>query len=164
MAVLLVVLSAPRASVAVKIGDITHLQGCRTNKLIGMGFVVGLKGTGDGGKYLPTMRLLAQGYKNFGIPVLTLDELKNAKNVAVVERWPYRGEGLVRGCFSLRQIIVCTPELIKAIIQLADEHDTMVQTHLAEGTYEIDFSKEHYDARPPGPAVHGPVSWNGSCP
>ena len=71
-----------------------------------------------------------------------------AKNLAVVEQWPFRGDGLVRGCFSLRQIIVCTPELIKAIVQLADEHDTMVQTHLAEGTYEIDFSKEQYNARP----------------
>ena len=43
-------LSAPSA-LAVKIGDITHLQGTRTNRLEGMGLVVGLPGTGDGGRY-----------------------------------------------------------------------------------------------------------------
>lgn len=69
---------------AVKIGDITHLQGTRTNKLIGMGLVVGLSGTGDGGKHAPSMRALAQLHSRFANPITTLDELKNVKNVAIV--------------------------------------------------------------------------------
>ncbi len=47
-AALIVGLVAP-AAVAVKIGDITHLQGSRVNRLVGYGLVVGLAGTGDGG-------------------------------------------------------------------------------------------------------------------
>jgi len=68
-----------------KIGDITHLQGARTNKLMGIGLVVGLPGTGDGGKYAPTIRSLAALQRKFASPVITLDELKNAKNVAIVQ-------------------------------------------------------------------------------
>ena len=79
-------LAVPSSVLAVpKVGDITHLQGSRTNKLMGLGLVVGLPGTGDGGKYAPTMRSLAALQKKFANPVLTLDELKNAKNVAIVQ-------------------------------------------------------------------------------
>ena len=76
-------LAAP-ASVAVKVGDITHLQGTRSNKITGFGLVVGLKGTGDGGKFAPTVRPLAALYKRFANPVSALDELKDVKNVAIV--------------------------------------------------------------------------------
>lgn len=81
-----VLLAVPSTAPAVpKVGDITHLQGSRTNKLMGLGLVVGLPGTGDGGKYAPTMRSLAALQKKFANPVLTLDELKAAKNVAIVQ-------------------------------------------------------------------------------
>lgn len=69
---------------AIKIGDITHLQGTRTNRLVGMGLVVGLPGTGDGGKYEAAMRPLAQLHARFANPVSSLAELKNARNVAIV--------------------------------------------------------------------------------
>ncbi len=75
----------PARAPAVKIGDITHLQGCRPNRIVGFGLVVGLNGTGDGGKFAPTMRSLAQLYQSFRISAVSLDELKNAKNVAIVE-------------------------------------------------------------------------------
>ena len=69
---------------AVRIGDVTHIKGQRTNQLNGMGLVVGLAGTGDGGKYLPAIRPLAAMLTQFANPVLSMDELKNARNVAVV--------------------------------------------------------------------------------
>lgn len=69
---------------AVKIGDITHLQGARENTLVGMGLVVGLNGTGDGGKFAPAMRALAQLHGKFANPVNSLEELKDVKNVAIV--------------------------------------------------------------------------------
>lgn len=78
-------LSGPAVLAVPKIGDITHLQGSRTNKLTGMGLVVGLQGTGDGGKYAPTIRALASLHKKFASPVITLDEMKDAKNVAIVQ-------------------------------------------------------------------------------
>ncbi len=70
---------------AVKVGDITSLQGSRTNRLVGMGLVVGLNGTGDGGKYEPVIRPLAQLYARFANPITSTEELKNAKNVAIVQ-------------------------------------------------------------------------------
>ncbi len=83
--VVLIVLALPATAAAVKIGDITHLQGTRSNKLTGMGLVMGLKSTGDGGKFAPALRSLSRLYKNYGIEATTLEELKNAKNVAIVE-------------------------------------------------------------------------------
>jgi flagellar P-ring protein precursor FlgI len=80
---LLLWLDLPRAE-AVRIGDIARLKGRRTNKLVGLGLVVGLKGTGDGGQYLPAIRPLASLLKRFNDPVFGLEELKDAKNVAVV--------------------------------------------------------------------------------
>jgi len=72
------------AAEAVKGADITHLQGQRENHLISIGLVVGLNGTGDGGKFVPAIRPLAAFLQHFGNPVMSIDELKNAKNVALV--------------------------------------------------------------------------------
>ncbi len=69
---------------AVKISDITHYQGTRTNRLTGMGLVVGLNGTGDGGQYLPVMRPLMQFYKRMAMPVASPEEFKDVDNVAIV--------------------------------------------------------------------------------
>ncbi|MCG3179010.1 MAG: Flagellar P-ring protein [Phycisphaerae bacterium] len=74
----------PAAVQAVKIDDICRLKGQRTNRLLGMGLVVGLAGTGDGGKYLPAIRPLAAMLSKFANPVLTPAELKNANNIALV--------------------------------------------------------------------------------
>src|SRR3954466_8471330 len=70
------------------IGDVCRVKGQEENILHGMGIVAGLKGTGDGDSK-PTQRALAQmmeimarvGPAPSG---LKLDELKNAKNVALV--------------------------------------------------------------------------------
>lgn len=83
--VLAAIVMLPASAQAVKIGDITHLQGSRNNRLTGMGLVMGLKGTGDGGKYIPAMRSLGRLYKNYGIDAASLDELKSTKNVAIVQ-------------------------------------------------------------------------------
>ena len=69
---------------AVKIADITRLDGARTNLLLGQGLVVGLKGTGDGGAFLPAVRPLAALLSKFSDPS-TVTELTNASNVAIVQ-------------------------------------------------------------------------------
>lgn len=79
LAVLLVTAQAH----AVRIADITRLGGQRTNVLTGMGLVVGLKGTGDGGKHEPSINMLAQMLAKMGNPVTPAD-LNDAKNVAIV--------------------------------------------------------------------------------
>jgi len=66
------------------IKSICRLKGQEENTLHGMGLVVGLKGTGDGGAFLPTMRSLAMTMQLMGKPVQAPAELKDAKNVALV--------------------------------------------------------------------------------
>lgn len=68
----------------VRVQDIARLQGQRTNKIMGYGLVVGLSGTGDGGKNEHTMRALMAMHRKFHQPVLGAEELKNANNVALV--------------------------------------------------------------------------------
>src|SRR6186713_1560604 len=74
---------APRPALAVKVADITRLGGQRPNVLTGLGLVVGLKGTGDGGDYLPAIKPLAGMLSKFANPT-TVKELGNVDNVALV--------------------------------------------------------------------------------
>lgn len=78
---LLLLTAAPVS--AVKVADITRMSGQRSNVLTGMGLVVGLKGTGDGGKFAPAIRPLATMLRKFNNNV-NVEELTNAQNVAVV--------------------------------------------------------------------------------
>ena len=80
--ILLCVLLAPWAH-AVKIADITRLSGQRSNVLTGLGLVYGLKGTGDGGDFLPAIKPLAAMLSKYANPA-TVRELANAQNVALV--------------------------------------------------------------------------------
>ncbi len=68
---------------AARIADVTRLGNQRTNVITGWGLVFGLKGTGDGGKFLPAMRPLAEMLKRYGNPASVI-ELGNANNVAIV--------------------------------------------------------------------------------
>lgn len=83
-----------------------------------------------------------------GVPdamLMTTDEAYK-RNVELVRRW--QGEELVRGWLSLRQIIVCSPELIKAMGAAARDLGVKIHTHLAEGTYEVDYALEKFGKRP----------------
>lgn len=68
---------------AVKIADITRIGGQRSNILTGLGLVYGLKGTGDGGSFLPMIRPLAKTLSNLADPSSAAD-LGNVSNVAAV--------------------------------------------------------------------------------
>ena len=69
---------------SVQIQDVVRLKGSETSKLVGMGLVVGLAGTGDGGKYLPTIRTLAKITQTFIDESTVPADVKDSKNVAVV--------------------------------------------------------------------------------
>ena len=75
---------ARAADVIARVGDVTHLKGQRVNRLVGMGLVVGLNGTGDGDAYASAMRPLAEALRKFSNPVQGSDDLKNTKNIAIV--------------------------------------------------------------------------------
>ena len=68
---------------AVKIADITRLDGQRTNTLTGIGLVFGLKGTGDGGDFQAAIKPLAAMLANYS-NATDVSQLQSVKNVAVV--------------------------------------------------------------------------------
>ncbi len=67
-----------------RVGDVTHLQGQGRNVLLGYGLVTGLDQTGDGGKFLPTMKALAEMLRRFGSDIETIEDVQASKNAAVV--------------------------------------------------------------------------------
>lgn len=71
------------AALATRIADVSHLQGRRGNVLVGYGLVIGLPGTGDGGKYLASITQLQAMLSKFEIPV-PASALSETKNVAIV--------------------------------------------------------------------------------
>lgn len=77
--------------------------------------------------------------------ILSHDEAMQ-KNVSLVDRW--KNNDRVSAWFSLRQIIVCSPELIRDICQEAQTKNVKIHTHLCEGTYEIDYANEKFGMRP----------------
>lgn len=73
-----------RAAAETRVQDVARLQGQRTNKLVGFGLVVGLPGTGDGGKNERVKRALMAMHKNFHQPVMDIAELDGVSNVTIV--------------------------------------------------------------------------------
>lgn len=69
---------------AVSVQDLVRIKGAEQNRLVGMGLVVGLPGTGDGGKFAPTSRPLANAIARFMDEGVTASELKDSKSVALV--------------------------------------------------------------------------------
>jgi flagellar P-ring protein precursor FlgI len=80
---LLAILAFAAQANAVKIADITRPGGQRTNVLTGLGLVVGLKGSGDGGDYLPAIRSLASMLGKFS-DAAKVEELGKSVNIAIV--------------------------------------------------------------------------------
>jgi len=74
------------ATARILLKNICRVKGQEENTLHGLGLVVGLKGTGDGSEFLPTIRSLATALQLMGNPPGKdpLKDLKDAKNVALV--------------------------------------------------------------------------------
>jgi len=78
--------AAPAAEAATRLKDLCRIKGQESNTLHGLGLVVGLSGSGDGGSFLPAMRSLATAMALMGnsLGKGQAAELKDAKNVALV--------------------------------------------------------------------------------
>lgn len=85
-ALALLVFAADVATAATQLKTICRVKGQEENTLQGLGLVVGLKGTGDGGGSLPMIRSLATAMELMGNPIGQAGavELKDVKNVALV--------------------------------------------------------------------------------
>ncbi len=68
----------------VRLENICSVYGQKEIKLTGIGLIVGLNGTGDGGDNRPAMRALASALQRMNSPIVELKELKDSKNVAMV--------------------------------------------------------------------------------
>lgn len=68
----------------VRLENLCKVQGQKEHRLIGMGLVIGLPGTGDGGKSFTTVRALASALKLLNNPVDGPERLQDSKNVALV--------------------------------------------------------------------------------
>ncbi len=83
LSLILITIMTPLAR-AVQIGDLVRIKGSEQSKLVGMGLVVGLKGTGDGGDFRPAMDPLAAVVRHFIDGTIVAADLEDAKNVALV--------------------------------------------------------------------------------
>lgn len=83
LAALAAVLSPRPAEARVRLESICTVYGQHEVKLTGIGLVVGLAGTGDGGRSIPAIRSLAAALKLMNTPT-QVAELRDAKNVAIV--------------------------------------------------------------------------------
>lgn len=57
------------AAVAVRVKDLTRVDGVRNNQLMGYGLVTGLEGTGDGTRSLFTLQSIANMLQRFGVAI-----------------------------------------------------------------------------------------------
>jgi flagellar P-ring protein FlgI len=80
------ILVASPALARTSLKSICRLKGQEENTLQGLGIIVGLKGTGDGSNFLPTLRSLEKALNVMGEPLGPgkMKEIKDAKNVALV--------------------------------------------------------------------------------
>jgi len=83
LAWVLLAVAPAAASAGMRLEDICRIKGQEENTLHGLGIVVGLKGTGDGGDFAPMIRSLAMAMQLMGNPI-GQGELRNAKNCALV--------------------------------------------------------------------------------
>lgn len=74
--------SAPTHAQDTRLKDLVNVKGFRSNQLIGLGLVVGLKGTGDSKKSLTTNRAIASMLTKLGSGTLTEETVSG--NVAAV--------------------------------------------------------------------------------
>jgi flagellar P-ring protein precursor FlgI len=78
------VLGSGRLAFGSTVRDVCRLKGEGESVLQGIGLVLGLNGTGDGGDELTLARPLAELLRRNGNPVATLSELENSRSAALV--------------------------------------------------------------------------------
>ncbi|MEM8738211.1 MAG: flagellar basal body P-ring protein FlgI [Planctomycetota bacterium] len=78
------VLMVAGPAAALEVGSVVRIKGSETSTLVGMGLVVGLNGTGDGGDYSPAHRPLVEVISRLIDDQATLAQLEDSESVALV--------------------------------------------------------------------------------
>lgn len=86
VAALCLSVASESAQAQIRLKNICRVKGQEANTLHGLGLVIGLQGTGDGGNFLPAIRSLATAMQLMGSEIGKggAAELKDARNVALV--------------------------------------------------------------------------------
>jgi flagellar P-ring protein precursor FlgI len=136
--------------------DIARLQGQRVNKLMGYGLVVGLDGTGDGGKNRRTARALAALHRRFHQPIFEAADLRDDNNVAVAmvevtipEYGAREGQALDVVVSALAAKSIQGGQLLNTPLQFVmfDQNDPSTQTIFALAGGRIDLTDEDQPTR-----------------
>jgi len=67
---------------------------------------------------------------------------------ALYEKYNGAGDDMVRVWFAMREVMTCSPELIRETAKRANELGTGIHAHLCEHHDEVKFCLEHYHLRP----------------
>lgn len=62
--------------------------------------------------------------------------------------WNGKAGGRVRVWMAMRQLMICSEEMMRTVHDVAAELNTGLHIHLGEGTYEVDFAIEKSGLRP----------------
>lgn len=62
------------------------------------------------------------------------------KGRSLHKEWNGKANGRIRTWLGMRQIMICSREVLDAVRDLAEELDTPIHIHLGEGTYEVDYA------------------------
>ena len=100
-----------------------------------------------------------------GIPPEMTDTVAGViqKGERLYQQWHGKADGRIRVWMGMRQIMVCSEDLLHAVRGLADQFKTGIHIHLAEGPYEVDWAIIRAGQRPTeylasrgflGPGVH----------
>ena len=100
-----------------------------------------------------------------GIPPEMTDTVAGIieKGERLYGQWHGKADGRIRVWMGMRQIMVCSEDLLHAVRGLADQFNTGIHIHLAEGPYEVDWAIIQAGQRPTeylaargflGPGVH----------
>jgi len=85
-----------------------------------------------------------------GIPMEMQDTPAEAvaKGERLYRTWHGRCGGRIRVWLGMRQIMVCSREMLESVRDLAARLGTGIHIHLAEGPYEVDYAVEQSGLRP----------------
>jgi 5-methylthioadenosine/S-adenosylhomocysteine deaminase len=85
-----------------------------------------------------------------GVPREMTDTVQGVieKGERLHKHWHGKADGRIRTWMGMRQLMVCSDELMRAIKALADQLNTCIHIHLAEGPYEVDHAIVRSGKRP----------------
>jgi 5-methylthioadenosine/S-adenosylhomocysteine deaminase len=100
-----------------------------------------------------------------GLPPEMTDTIAGVieKGERLHKQWHGQANGRIRAWLGMRQLMVCSDMLMRAVRALADDLGTCIHIHLAEGPYEVDYAIIRSGKRPTefldslgflGPNVH----------